>query len=53
MLKDRLEQHAQEEVSKSPVITAPVEDKGTNTEPINATMQEDDKSVEGKTYIAI
>ena len=30
-LKDKLEQLTQEEISKSPVVTVQVEDKGTNT----------------------
>ena len=35
---------------KSPVITVQVEDKGTNTDPVNITTQKEDKLVEGKTY---
>lgn len=49
MLKDKLEQLTQEEVLKSPVVTVQVEDKGTNTDPINITTQEKDKLVEVKT----
>lgn len=49
-LKDKLEHYIQDEVSRSPVVTAPVEDKETNIEPVNTTTQEEDKSTEGKIH---
>ena len=49
-LKDKLEHCIQEEVSKSPVVTAPLEDKGMNTKPVNTTTQKEDKSIKGKTH---
>jgi len=48
-LKDKLEHCIQEEASRSLVVTSPVEDKETKTEPINNRTQEEDQSVEGKT----
>lgn len=44
-----MEQVTQEEVSKSPVATVQVENKGTNTDPMNMTTQEG-KSVEETTH---
>jgi len=52
-LKDKLEHCIQEEVSKSPVVTTPLENKGTYTKIVNTATQEDDKSVEGKPHVAI
>ena len=51
-LKDKLEQVTREEVSKSPVTTVQVENKGTNTDPVNMTTQED-KSVEETTHVDV
>lgn len=51
-LKDNLEQVTQEEVSKSPVTIVQVENKGTNTDPVNMTTQED-KSVEEMTHVDV
>lgn len=51
-LKDKLEQVTQEEVSKSPVTTVQVENKGTNIDPVNMTTQED-KSVEETTNVDV
>ena len=35
---------------KSPIVTFQVENKGTNTNPVNIKTQEEDKPVEVKTY---
>lgn len=40
------------EVSKSPITTFQVENKGTNTDPVNMTIQED-KSVEETTHVDV
>ena len=51
-LKDKLEQVTQEEVSKSAATTIQVENKGTNTDPVNMTTQED-KSVKETTHVDV
>jgi len=38
------------ELSKSSNVIMQVEEKGKNMDPFNTMTQEDDKSVEGKTY---
>lgn len=52
VLKGKLEQFTQEKVSKYPVVTIQVEDKGVKTDPVNMTTQED-KSVEEMTRLDV
>ena len=49
-LNDKLEQPTQEEVLKSLVVTVQVEDKGTNTDLVNITTQDEEKPTKVKTY---
>jgi len=51
-LKDKLEQLTQE-VLKSPVVTVKVEDKGTNSNQLNVTTQEEDKQVEENPHLDV
>jgi len=50
LLKDKLEQFNQEEVSKSPIVTVHVENKGTDIDPVNITTQGEDKPTVVKIY---
>jgi hypothetical protein len=49
-LEDKLEQLSKEEVSKSSSERIQVEEKGTNTDPVIITTQEDDKPAKERTY---
>jgi len=49
-LKNKLEEPITKEILKPSNITIQVEEKGTNIDLVNITTQEDDKSVEVKTY---
>lgn len=49
-LKSKIEELIMKDTSKSLDRTIQFEDEGMNTDPVNITIQEDDKLVEVKTY---